>query len=210
MTEPYVNIWKMNIDRFQITGRQSSVFCLDSVTLTSLLPPPNINFPKINPSYCYSHFLKKKFYIYLFLRDKERQREHGRGKERGRRRIRSRHQAPSCQHRVGRGAGTYKPWDHDLSWSRKLNRLSHPGTPLTFFLNLKTYQHCWCFKSGSQIWTWGPHCYWMFSWGTSKSCFLCQRLGKWEGNTQILVVCSHYRFDLHTCLMKNILIQTLL
>ena len=50
-----------------------------------------------------------------------------RGRERGRHRIRSRLQAPSCQHPAQCGAGTHQPWDHDLSWSQTLNRQSHPG-----------------------------------------------------------------------------------
>ena len=67
------------------------------------------------------------FYIYWFLRDRERQRERGKGRERGRHRVRSRLQAPSCQHRARCGARTHGPRDHDLSWSRPLNWLSHPG-----------------------------------------------------------------------------------
>ena len=31
-----------------------------------------------------------------------------------------------------------EPWDHDLSWSRMLNQLSHPGAPKLHYLNLKT------------------------------------------------------------------------
>ena len=42
----------------------------------------------------------------------------------------SRLQALSCQHRARRGARTHEPRDRDLSRSRPLNRLSHPGTPL--------------------------------------------------------------------------------
>ena len=38
-------------------------------------------------------------------------------------------QALSCQHRARRGARTHELWDHDLSLSRTLNRLSHPGAP---------------------------------------------------------------------------------
>ena len=38
-------------------------------------------------------------------------------------------QAPHCQHRARRGAQTHEPRDRDLSWSRTLNRLSHPGAP---------------------------------------------------------------------------------
>ena len=31
---------------------------------------------------------------------------------------------------LGRGTRTHEPWDNDLSWSRTLNRLSHPDAPL--------------------------------------------------------------------------------
>ena len=78
------------------------------------------------------HFFK---YFSLFLRQRETEHEQGRGRERGRHRIWSRLQALSCQHRARprtwthRLAPTHRPWDHDLSWSPKLNRLSHPGTP---------------------------------------------------------------------------------
>ena len=44
-------------------------------------------------------------------------------------------QAQSCQHRAQWGAQTHEPWDHDLSWSRMLNWLSHPGAPFVCFLN---------------------------------------------------------------------------
>ena len=56
----------------------------------------------------------------------------GGGSERGRHRIRNRLQALSCQHRAPRGAPTHEPRDHDLSRSRKLNRLSHPDAPFFF------------------------------------------------------------------------------
>ena len=52
-----------------------------------------------------------------------------REREGGRHRIRSRLQAPSCQHRARRGARIHGPQDYDLSQSRMLNRLSHPGVP---------------------------------------------------------------------------------
>ena len=38
-------------------------------------------------------------------------------------------QALSCQHRAGSGAQTHGLRDHDLSQSRTLNQLSHPGVP---------------------------------------------------------------------------------
>ena len=65
----------------------------------------------------------------MFIYFWERQHEQGMGREKGRHRNWSRLQALSCQHRAWHGAGTHKPWDHDLSRSRRLNQLSHPGTP---------------------------------------------------------------------------------
>ena len=61
--------------------------------------------------------------------------ERERSREKGRHRIRSRLQAPSYQHRARRGARTHEPRDHDLSWSRTPNRLSHPGTPIRLILH---------------------------------------------------------------------------
>ena len=68
--------------------------------------------------------------VHLFLRERQRQRQStsGGGAERGRHRIQSGSQALSCQHRARPRAWTHEQWDHDLSRSRMLNRLSHPGT----------------------------------------------------------------------------------
>ena len=71
------------------------------------------------------------FNVYLFLRQRETQHERGRGRERGKHRIGSRLQALSHQPRARRGARTRRPRDRDLSRSRTLNRLSHPGAPQT-------------------------------------------------------------------------------
>ena len=57
----------------------------------------------------------------------------GRVRERGRHRIWNRLQALNCQHRALHGARTHELWDHDLSWSRTLNQLSHPGAPSNFW-----------------------------------------------------------------------------
>ena len=54
--------------------------------------------------------------------------------ERGGYRIQSRLQALSCQHRAQRGARSHELWDHDLSRSQTLNRLSPPGTAMWCFL----------------------------------------------------------------------------
>ena len=72
---------------------------------------------------------------YSFLRQRETEHEWGKVRERGRHRIWNRLQALSCQHRAWRGARTHGPRDRDLSWSRTLNRLSHPGAPHYDFLN---------------------------------------------------------------------------
>ena len=77
-------------------------------------------------------FLKKNFFLtFIYFWDKERQSMDGGGSERGRHRIWNRLQALSCQHRARRGAWTHRPRDHDLSWSRTLDQLSHAGTPRT-------------------------------------------------------------------------------
>ena len=76
------------------------------------------------------------FFLFLCLFIFERQStSRGRGRERGRHRIRNRLQTLSCQHRAWRGARTHGLWDHDLSWSQMLNRLSHPGAPGRTFLD---------------------------------------------------------------------------
>ena len=87
--------------------------------------------PKSNAIKLYFFFCLKKifFNIYLFLRQRETEHEWGRVRERGRHRIGNRLQALSCQHRAQRGAPTHEPGDRDLSQSRTLNRLSHPGIP---------------------------------------------------------------------------------
>ena len=84
-------------------------------------------------------FLK---FIYFWERERETDCEWGRGRERGRHRIWSRIQALSCQHRDWRGARTHEPWDHDLSRSRTLNWLSHPGAPKIFWYQ-STYTLHW-------------------------------------------------------------------
>ena len=92
--------------------------------------------------FCFSLFVSKSvffslyFFFLMFIDFWERETECrlGRDRERGRHRVRSRLHAPSCQHRARRGARTAAPGDHDLSQSRTLNRLSHPGAPhLSYF-----------------------------------------------------------------------------
>ena len=77
------------------------------------------------------------FYVYLFLRQRETEHEQGRGRKRRRHRIGSRLQVLSHQPRAWRGARTHGPRDRDLSWSRTLNKLHHPGAPKVRF-KLKT------------------------------------------------------------------------
>ena len=94
-------------------------------------------------------FSKKIFFkVYLFFTQREREREKetwaGEGQREGRQRIQSWLQAPSCQHRAWRGAQTHKLQDYDLSWSRTLNQLSHPGAPkiLLSYLTKPGYNFC--------------------------------------------------------------------
>ena len=69
--------------------------------------------------------------VYLFLREKEKEREHASGgeaeRERGRASIQSRFQTRSRPQRAWCVIWTPRPWDHDLSQSWLLNRLSHPS-----------------------------------------------------------------------------------
>ena len=80
----------------------------------------------------------KKFYS-LFIFETETEHQWGRGRERRRHRIPSRLQALSCQHRARCGTRTHKLWDRDLTWSRMLNRLSHPGAPVSLFFNVSLF-----------------------------------------------------------------------
>ena len=108
-----------------------------------------------------SHHIERKLFLLIFLHlcfERHRDTEHklGRGRER-RHRIWSRLQAPSCQHRAWRRARTHKLWDRDLSQSRMLNRLSHPGAPTlkgNFILGLEnasTFTGCELFRPWSDF-----------------------------------------------------------
>ena len=70
------------------------------------------------------------FLMFIFERDRDRM-QVGEG-QRGRQ---SQKQAPGSKlsAQSPRGAWTHELWDHDLSWSQTLNRLSHPGAPCLFF-----------------------------------------------------------------------------
>ena len=89
-----------------------------------------IFFPTVNS--ILMNFFYKSFFnvLFIFERERETECEQVSGRERGRHRIRSRLVAPSCQHRARYGAWTHELWEHDLSQSWMLNRLSHPGTPM--------------------------------------------------------------------------------
>ena len=66
------------------------------------------------------------FNVYQFLREREREYKWGRSREGGTEEPR---QALHQQRRAQHGARAHKPRDHDLSLSRMLNWLSHPGVP---------------------------------------------------------------------------------
>ena len=88
------------------------------------------------------------FLFYFWERERETEIEQGRGRERRRHRIRNRLQALSCQHRAWYGVATHGPWDHDLSPSQMLNRLSHPGPQNRIFLKfhlVKKFKNFLCF-----------------------------------------------------------------
>ena len=50
---------------------------------------------------------------------------------------------PAVSTEPNAGLEPMKPWDHDLSQSRTLNRLSHPGAPFSSFLNLSVCSLTW-------------------------------------------------------------------
>ena len=79
-------------------------------------------------------------FTYFWERETERQHEWKRSRARGRHRIQSRVQALSCQHRARCEAWTHKPWDHDLSRSRTLNRLA-TQVPLSCSHLISFYLH---------------------------------------------------------------------
>ena len=64
------------------------------------------------------------FLMFIFW---ETEHERGRGREQGSHRFQSRLQALICQHRAWGRARTHEPWDHDLNWSQRFNRISLPG-----------------------------------------------------------------------------------
>ena len=78
------------------------------------------------------------FLMFIYFWDRERPSMNGGGSERGRHRIWNRLQALSCQHSARRGARPQGLRDHDLSRSRPLNRLSHPGAPMAEFFKAGT------------------------------------------------------------------------
>ena len=116
-----VPVWEDKVTRGQCYGYGSVGLGWDSMILNPMEP------------------IAIFFNVYLVLRQRETEHEWGRGRERGRHKIRSRLQALRHQPRDWRGARTHKPWDHDLSWSRTFNRLSHPGAPPLPFFNNKYF-----------------------------------------------------------------------
>ena len=68
------------------------------------------------------------FFFLIFIFERETECEQERGRQRGRRRTRSSLHVPSCLPGARRGARTHKRQVRDLSQSRTINRLSHPGS----------------------------------------------------------------------------------
>ena len=91
------------------------------------------------------HFLFFFFFFNVyFIFETETEHERGRVRERRRHRIWDRLQALSCRYRARCRAWTHGPRDHDLSRSQTLNRLSHPGAPVSVFLKRHSYLPCGC------------------------------------------------------------------
>ena len=85
--------------------------------------------------------LRPLLYFYLFIfkclftfeRERERERAPKWGRSRGKG-TEDPKQALCWQQSAWPKARTHEPWDHVLSWSLTLNRLSHPGAPETTVL----------------------------------------------------------------------------
>ena len=75
------------------------------------------------------------FNVYWFLRERERECVSGEGAEKE---TQNPKPAPSSElsAQSPRGARTHGPRDHDLSRSRTLNQLSHPGAPVVYFYQI--------------------------------------------------------------------------
>ena len=84
-------------------------------------------------------FLFFLMFVYLFIYF-EKEREQGRGRERGRHRVWSISRLRAVSTESDMGLELMNLQDHDLSQSRILNRLSHPGV-LTIFISGGGIQH---------------------------------------------------------------------
>ena len=98
----------------------------------------SLYFENLN-SFFFSFFFSKNF-LNVYFWDREKDRVWVGEGQRGRHKIRNRLQALSHQHSALCGAWTHKWQDHDLSWSRMLNWLSHAGAP-EFLIFHKQWQH---------------------------------------------------------------------
>ena len=88
------------------------------------------------------HVSFKIFFMFIHFWKRETEHKQGWGGERRGHRIWSRLQALSCQHRARCGPQTHEPRDHDLSQTRTLNPLSHPGAPhVSFYKNSVVQEH---------------------------------------------------------------------
>ena len=120
--------------------------------------------------FIYLFFKFLKMFYFIFERESTRSQAGQRGKrEKGRHRIRSKLQALSCQHRAQCRAWTHELQDHDLSQSRSLDQLSHPGTLSMWFLISRSWVqalHCvWSLlKIKKQTNKQNPHLYALSPW----------------------------------------------
>ena len=121
----------------------------------------------------FQYILFNFFLMFIYFWDRERAWT-GKGSERGRHRIWSRLQALSCQHRARRKAWTHQLWDHDLSWSWMLNRLSHPSAPglhsFWWEISYWFYQESLLMMSHFSVLSYSPFIFvfWWFDYDVSK------------------------------------------
>ena len=132
-TPPHI-LWHWWGFTLQITGNPACLNTFLHLTLRKSLFVKDLSYLKKSLQINVTLYPVIFFFMFIYFWKRECVCEQGlEQRERHRHRIWSRFQALGCQHRARCGAWTHKPWDHDLSWSQKLNRLSYPGAPLVIF-----------------------------------------------------------------------------
>ena len=125
-----------------------------------------------------SCFLKRLFNVYFWERERENTSREGQREREGNTELKASSglQAPPCQHKARHRAQTHKLWDHDLSWSRMLNWLSHPGAlEMKLFLVFSGLHEECEFGLKPKI----CFCYWIWCQGLDR-CTSSMSLSAWK------------------------------